>query len=77
MSEMSSLLRQLECLECISRQDIRTVKIDKLLRAIERQVGIPREDGFQFKERATSLLQKWDSILKARVHRVSASAAQC
>jgi len=77
MSEMSSLLYQLEHLESPSREDIRNTKTDKLLMAIKRQKDIPKEDRFKFKERATKLLQKWESILKTRVQRVSATTMQC
>jgi hypothetical protein len=76
MSEMSSLLYQLEHLESPSREDIQTTKTDKLLMAIKRQKEIPKEDEFKLKERATELLQKWESILKTRVQRISATTVQ-
>jgi hypothetical protein len=45
--------------------------------AIKRQKEIPKDDEFKLKERATELLQKWESILKTRVQRVSATTVQC
>ncbi|OBT40489.1 hypothetical protein VE00_07883 [Pseudogymnoascus sp. WSF 3629] len=85
MSDMSSLLRrlelhfeQLECisyeerLEYISCEDVRAAKASVLLRAINRQEGIP----FEFKGRAASLLAKWGCIRRRRVKPVVKSALQ-
>ncbi|KFY32148.1 hypothetical protein V493_00465 [Pseudogymnoascus sp. VKM F-4281 (FW-2241)] len=85
IGDMSSLLRRLELhfeqLECISyeerlkyisREDVRAAKSGVLLRAINRQEGIP----FKFKERAASLLEKWGCIRRRRVKPVVKSALQ-
>ncbi|KFY94564.1 hypothetical protein V500_03148, partial [Pseudogymnoascus sp. VKM F-4518 (FW-2643)] len=85
MSDMSSLLQrlelhfeQLECisyegrLEYISREDVRAAKSGVLLRAINRQEGIP----FDFKERAANLLAKWGCIRRRRAKPVVKSALQ-
>jgi hypothetical protein len=85
MSDMSSLLRRLELhfeqLECISyeerqkyisREDVRAAMPSVLLRAINRQEGIPS----QFKGRAASLLAKWGCIRGRRVKPVK-SALRC
>ena len=85
MSDMSSLLRRLELhfeqleylsykerLEYISREDVRAAKSGVLLRAINRQEGIP----FEFKGRAASLLAKWGCIRRRGAKPVVKSALQ-
>ncbi|KFY32170.1 hypothetical protein V493_00445 [Pseudogymnoascus sp. VKM F-4281 (FW-2241)] len=84
MSDMSSLLRrlklhfeQLECvsyeerLEYMSREDVRAAKSTVLLRAINRQEGIP----FELNELAASLLAKWKCIRRRRGKPVVKSSA--
>ncbi|KAK7951841.1 uncharacterized protein PG986_007569 [Apiospora aurea] len=63
MKSMSEFLTKLETFPDLEVSIIRATKINKVLKAILKLEGIPKEADFQFKPRSKSLLDKWTEIL--------------
>ena len=63
MSAMSSFLKKLEGIENPPETVVRATRILRVLKEIKRLVKIPRDGEFHIKERATSLLEKWNATL--------------
>ncbi|KAK8019675.1 PWWP domain-containing protein [Apiospora arundinis] len=63
MKSMSEFLTKLETFPDLEVSIIRATKINKVLKAILKLEGIPKEADFQFKTRSQSLLEKWNKIL--------------
>ncbi|KAK7969829.1 hypothetical protein PG996_001733 [Apiospora saccharicola] len=63
MKSMSEFLTKLETFPDLEVSIIRATKINKVLKAILKLDGIPKEADFQFRPRSQSLLDKWNKIL--------------
>lgn len=63
MKSMSEFLTKLETFPDLEVSIIRATKINKVLKAILKLEGIPKEADFQFRPRSQSLLDKWNKIL--------------
>jgi hypothetical protein len=64
MYKMSHFLGILERMDDLSANAIRTTKINTALKKIKKLHEIPNDGKFQFKERVTSLLERWKDILQ-------------
>jgi hypothetical protein len=67
MKPMSEFLAKLETFPDLEVSIIRATKINKVLKAILKLAGIPKEAEFQFKTRSQTLLDKWNKILTSDV----------
>lgn len=63
MKAMSEYVTKLESYADLEVSIIRSTKINKVLKAIIKLPAIPLEDEFHFKDRSSSLLNKWNQIL--------------
>ncbi|KAF1949475.1 hypothetical protein CC80DRAFT_581194 [Byssothecium circinans] len=63
MPSMADYLKQLEDLNDLEADIIKTTKVHKVLKAIVKLNSIPKEEEFNFKTRSTNLLTKWNSAL--------------
>lgn len=63
MDQMSSHIKRLEEQEDLEVSIIRTTKINKVLKAINKLATIPREHEFNIRARSLALLTKWNKIL--------------
>ena len=64
MSDMSSILKELEEMKIPSKTIIRATRIPKLLKLIKELPEIPNQDEFDLKGRAGSLRDKWNATLE-------------
>ncbi|KAF2132709.1 hypothetical protein P153DRAFT_382328 [Dothidotthia symphoricarpi CBS 119687] len=65
MDNMSDYLKQLELHDDLEAEVIKKTKVHKVLKAIIKLEGIPKEEEFEFKKRSTDLLNKWGGALAA------------
>lgn len=65
MDSMSDYLKQLELHDDLEAEVIKKTKVHKVLKAIIKLEGIPKEEEFEFKKRSTDLLNKWGGALAA------------
>lgn len=62
---MSEYLKELEKFEDLEAEIIRKTKVHKVLKAIIKLEGIPKEEEYHFKQRSSDLLGKWSGALAA------------
>lgn len=65
MDSMSDYLKQLELHDDLEAEVIKKTKVHKVLKAIIKLEGIPKEEEFEFKKRSADLLNKWGGALAA------------
>jgi hypothetical protein len=65
MPNMSLYLKQLEELDDLEAEVIKTTKVHKVLKAIIKLETIPNEEDYNFKTRSNNLLTKWSGALAA------------
>lgn len=75
MKPMSEFLAKLETFPDLEAAIIKATKINKVLKAILKLEGVPKEDEFKFKPRSQSLLDKWNKTLAAEPATTSGPAA--
>lgn len=74
MKPMSDYLSKLETFPTLEVNIIRATKINKVLKAILKLDGIPKEEEFKFKPRSQALLDKWNKILTSETAGSSTAA---
>lgn len=74
MKPMSEFLAKLETFPDLEAAIIKATKINKVLKAILKLEGVPKEDEFKFKPRSQSLLDKWNKTLAAEITPAAAAA---
>ena len=67
MKQMSDFLSELETLPDLESSIIRTTKIHKVLKQMNKIEVIPLEEEFDFKKRSTNLLAKWNDTLSSEI----------
>lgn len=75
MKPMSEFLAKLETFPDLEAAIIKATKINKVLKAILKLEGVPKEEEFKFKPRSQSLLDKWNKTLAAEPTTTPAPAA--
>lgn len=65
MTQMSNFFGKLEKHADLEVSIIRATKINKVLKMIVKLSSIPRDEEFQFRARAMSILSKWKNLLDA------------
>ena len=75
MKPMSEFLAKLETFPDLEAAIIKATKINKVLKAILKLEGVPKEEEFKFKPRSQSLLDKWNKTLAAEPATTPAPAA--
>jgi hypothetical protein len=65
MDNMADYLRQLEAYDDLEGKIIRETKVYKVLKAIIKLDNIPQEEVHNFKQRSSTLLNKWNTVLAA------------
>lgn len=63
MENMSEYLKELEKFGDLEADIIRKTKVHKVLKAIIKLEGIPKEEEYTFKQRSSDLLGKWSGAL--------------
>jgi len=65
MENMSAYITQLEGFDQLEPDIIKNTKVHKVLKGLIKLGSIPRDDEFNFKQRSTELLAKWNTVLEA------------
>jgi len=63
MDTMAEYFSSLEQLDDLEQSVIRTTKIHKVLKAINKLANIPKDEEHNFKARSVALLAKWQKVL--------------
>jgi hypothetical protein len=75
MENMSDYIKKLEGYEDLEGSIIRSTKINKVLKAVNKLPHIPKDEEHNFRKRSVDLLAKWNKIIASEPDAASATPA--